>query len=186
MPELLRRRLVFENKCFAIYADHIVDHGIEEPEFLVVEPRHRKPQDITGVIVVPVCEESILLIDHYRHPVAQRVIEVPRGFVDPGEDPATAALRELAEETGLICAPEDLVPLGTVFPEAGILAARVALFAATRCRAGERAPEPEMGMREGIWHSTNDVRSLLIDGKIVEASCCVALYRYFVYAEKLS
>ncbi len=37
---------------------------------------------------------------------------IPKGLVDPGEDPAATARRETLEETGI--QPGDLVPLGTV------------------------------------------------------------------------
>ncbi|OXG85189.1 ADP-ribose pyrophosphatase [Cryptococcus neoformans Gb118] len=43
---------------------------------------------------------STVIIEQYRPPVASTVIELPAGLIDEGEDPATAALRELHEETG--------------------------------------------------------------------------------------
>ena len=39
---------------------------------------------------------------------------IPKGEVDPGEDAAAAARRELAEETGIVLAAQELVPLGEV------------------------------------------------------------------------
>ena len=39
---------------------------------------------------------------------------IPKGEVDPGEDARAAARRELAEETGIVLAAEELVPLGEV------------------------------------------------------------------------
>jgi ADP-ribose pyrophosphatase len=46
---------------------------------------------------------NLLLVSQYRAPVGEQVIELPAGLVgdlDPGEDYATAATRELEEETG--------------------------------------------------------------------------------------
>jgi len=45
---------------------------------------------------------SLLLQKQFRPPVDKVTIEVPSGLIDAGEDPATAALRELKEETGYI------------------------------------------------------------------------------------
>lgn len=41
-----------------------------------------------------------VLVEQYRHGVGRVLLELPAGMVDPGEDPAAAARRELAEETG--------------------------------------------------------------------------------------
>lgn len=38
--------------------------------------------------------------------------DIPKGLAEPGEEPAAAAARELAEETGLIVAASELQPLG--------------------------------------------------------------------------
>ncbi|MFF4653439.1 NUDIX domain-containing protein [Streptomyces sp. NPDC001380] len=44
-------------------------------------------------------EERVLLIRQYRHPVRQRMWEIPAGLLDvPGENPLHAAQRELYEE----------------------------------------------------------------------------------------
>lgn len=47
--------------------------------------------------------DRILVIQQYRHPVAAHLWEVPAGLLDlPGEEPWTAAQRELAEEAGYL------------------------------------------------------------------------------------
>ena len=45
----------------------------------------------------------------FRHPLAG--VQLPKGTVEPGEAPATAALRELHEESGLLLEAEP-VPIG--------------------------------------------------------------------------
>ncbi|WP_250446151.1 NUDIX hydrolase [Actinotalea sp. C106] len=47
-------------------------------------------------------EDRVLLLQQYRHPVRSELWEPPAGLLDvAGEDPWTAARRELAEETDL-------------------------------------------------------------------------------------
>jgi ADP-ribose pyrophosphatase len=54
-----------------------------------------------AVAVVPVdAEGRVVLVRQYRLPVEAVLLEVPAGSLDPGEDPETAAQRELQEETG--------------------------------------------------------------------------------------
>jgi ADP-ribose pyrophosphatase len=51
--------------------------------------------------------------------------EVPAGLVEPGEDPATTAARELGEELGFTASAAAMRPLGEwVFPAPGIIAER--------------------------------------------------------------
>ncbi len=55
--------------------------------------------------------------------------ELPAGLIEPGEDPAEAAARELAEELGFRAAPADMRPLGHwTFPAPGIIGERHVFF----------------------------------------------------------
>ncbi|MGO1973870.1 MAG: NUDIX domain-containing protein [Propionibacteriaceae bacterium] len=48
--------------------------------------------------------EELLVLEHTDE-YADAGVQVPGGGVEPGEEPAEAALRELAEETGLVVEP---------------------------------------------------------------------------------
>lgn len=45
-------------------------------------------------------DDQVVLIRQYRVGIDTVCLEIPGGMVDPGEDPETAAKRELTEETG--------------------------------------------------------------------------------------
>ena len=60
-----------------------------------------KRNDPDGVVICARRGEQIVLVRQYRYPVGDYVYELPAGLVEPGEDVAQAACREMLEETGL-------------------------------------------------------------------------------------
>jgi ADP-ribose pyrophosphatase len=53
-----------------------------------------------AVSIIPVIDDQIVII-HEEQPGREANIGFPGGHIDPGEDPLTAARRELYEETGM-------------------------------------------------------------------------------------
>ncbi len=54
-----------------------------------------------AVAIVPLNEKGeLLLVRQYRYAVKKALLEIPAGKIEPGEDPAECAKRELLEETG--------------------------------------------------------------------------------------
>jgi 8-oxo-dGTP pyrophosphatase MutT (NUDIX family) len=176
---LKQRRTVFENSRFFVHADHIADEtGREVPDYLVVAPRVQTDALITGVTVLPVHEGRVVLIRTFRHAVRSPVLEAVRGFVDPSETPVQAALRELTEETGLICVPDCLVELGTCFPEASTLQARVALFAALDCTLSVRTDTSEVGLGECVSFSPEEAERLVREMSLEDVTTALCLHRF--------
>ena len=174
-----RRRLVAENLRFELFFDHIEQaDGQQVENFLVVAPRVKTDRLVTGVSVFPVWQGKVGLVRVYRHPVQAYCWELPRGFIDEGEAPDVSARRELEEETGLNCRPEDLQSFGLYAPEAGTMAARVHLFAAHRCERKADFIADEFGHRELRFFSLEEIANMIQQGEIEDPGIMIAYCRY--------
>jgi 8-oxo-dGTP pyrophosphatase MutT (NUDIX family) len=98
------------------------DGTIIDPYFVVEMPTSATALALTA-------DNKVLLVNQYRHPLGEVVLEFPGGFVDPGEDFATAMQRELLEETGYRFDSVEWV--GRVAANPGVLNNYTELFIAT-------------------------------------------------------
>lgn len=181
--EVLSRRIACTNRIWNVFFTHVKDGQNEVADYLVMEPKVRTAGDVTGVAVLPVLDGRIGLLKVSRVALNAVFIEAPKGFVEPGEDEATAALRELVEETGLVCDRSDLVALGSVTPEASTLATRTKLFAALRCRPSAGKIEDEVGLGGLDFITLERVRVMAAGDEIEDATTVSALYRLFAKAD---
>ena len=153
------------NKVFRLYFDSIEDNknNLKEDNYLVIET-HNSLNDFTGVSVLPVIDNSVLLIKIYRHAIKKEIFEVPRGFVENNDKSIKfSALRELREEANLDCRDSDIVFIHGMYPEPGILRAKIALFIAKNCfnLNKNNFEEKEFGHKTFKLFSKNDVIKLL-------------------------
>jgi ADP-ribose pyrophosphatase len=173
------RRIAAANTKWKVHLDHLVDErGNEVEDYLSLAPSESRPNQVTGVAVLPVLDDGFLLIRSYRHALGTELWEVPRGFCDTGETAAQAALRELTEETGLVCAPADLVMLGHYAPEASTIGGRGALFAATRCVGPPRQATDELGLGRLEFVTRPRMEALIATGEIEDAGTLIVYYRF--------
>ena len=71
-----------------------------------------------GVAVLPLEEDgTVWCVRQFRYPFGEQLLEIPAGRLEPGEDPESAARRELSEETGLTA--DRLIPLGRNYATPG-------------------------------------------------------------------
>lgn len=83
-----------------------------ERDFVVLNP----PDWVNVVALTP--DDHLVLVRQFRFGVDEFSLEIPGGVMEAGEEPVTAGLRELREETGYAGAPAKL--LGGVHPNPAI------------------------------------------------------------------
>src|SRR2546422_4107385 len=81
------------------------------------------------MVVLDDSQESVLMMWRHRFIIDRWVWELPGGYVDPNEDPAVTAAREVEEETGW--RPRNVRPLLSLQPIVGSADAENLLFVAT-------------------------------------------------------
>ena len=114
--------------------------------------------------IVPITDDQrIYLVSQWRQPLARFLWEIPAGTLEPGEDPAHCAQRELEEETGLTAATWR--SLGS-FPAApGYSSELLHLFAATGLKTGTPHPDPDEFL-SGRAFSLAEVQELMHGGEL--------------------
>ena len=159
----LERKEMFQGRIFSVHVDEVrlPDGNTSTRE--VVEHGG-------GVAVLALdAEENVLTVTQYRYVFGRTLLELPAGKLDPGEDPAAAALRELREETGAV--PDELLSLGHILPSPGCYTEVLHLYLARGLRMEgqhldpgeflrvERIPFPEM-VRRCLTGEIEDAKTL--------------------------
>lgn len=165
--ETLSTRIAYENPWTRLREDIIRRPDGTEGLYGVVERSD-------FVVVVPVQDGRVTLVEQYRYPVRERLWEFVMGMWEtrPGTDPAAIAAGELREETGLVAGR--MTYAGGMFQGAGYCNQRGHVFLATELTRGEtarEATEADLVCRE---FSIGELEAMLRDGVIRDAMSMAA------------
>ena len=87
--------------------------------------------------VVPLKDDgTVFLIRQFRHAAGGFIYEIPAGKLNPGEDPAACAARELEEEIGYRAGKLEL--LSSIFTAPGFTDEVINVYKATRLTTGRQ------------------------------------------------
>jgi len=138
------------------------------------------PDWVNVVALTP--DRQLVLVRQFRYGTDDFSLEIPGGVMDPGEDPITAGLRELREETGFTGTGARL--LGSVHPNPAMQDNRCHLVLVENVRQDEALdwdPDEEF---EIMTQPVDDVYALAYRGGITHAMVLDALLLFTpVWAE---
>ena len=130
-----------------------------------------------GACVLYAEEGKLLFVRQYRYAYGEVVLEIPAGKLNPGEDPAAAAARELEEETGVTA--EGLRLLFTLYPSPGYTDEKIYIYRATGGRRAAAHPDEGEFVRTE-WIPEERVREMLASGELRDAKTIAAVQAYFL------
>ncbi|GJM45570.1 MAG: hypothetical protein DHS20C21_24120 [Gemmatimonadota bacterium] len=185
LPELLEDGDRSPDAWEHVGEEAVSEHGIFRLKtYDARSPRTGKARPFTVIetpdwvnVVAVTQDDEFVLVRQYRHGRDEVTLEIPGGIIDPGEDPARAAARELEEETGWTGDIPAL--LGVVDSNPAILSNRCFTYLIRNCeRTSDMAQDPGEDIQV-VTLGSRDVAEAIASGGITHALvlCAFAWYR---------
>jgi ADP-ribose pyrophosphatase len=119
-----QRTPIYQGRVFLLVRENVtLDNGVTTDLDYIEHPG-------AAAIVPLIGTDEVVLIKQYRHALKRYIWEIPAGTLDPQEEAAACARRELAEETGYSAG--EWCQLGEITPVPGYSNERIHLFLASK------------------------------------------------------
>ena len=161
-----------------IYKGKILSLRVDDAELPDGAPCKREIVEHSGGACVLYVENGcVLLVKQYRYAYGESLYELPAGKLEPNEDPAVAALRELEEETGIRATRAQLLYIN--YPSPGYTNEKIYIY---RAYDGVKT-QPHLDVGEFLdaeYIPLDKVREMLQNGEIRDGKTIIALQEYFL------
>ena len=174
--KVVSTKKVYDNKWISVREDSVVQPDGERGIYGVVHFKN------IAIGVLAIADESVYLVGQYRYPLERYSWEIPEGGCAEGEEPLTAAQRELEEETGLRAS--NWRKLGEAFLSNSVSDELAVWFVATGLEQGERRPEGTEQL-EVRRVSFDEAVRMVLSGEISDALSQLAIMQYRLAGENL-
>ena len=163
---------VYSGTRFDVYtADLAVRDGSLKSREVVVPP--------DAVVILPMLDlQRVVMIRNDRFAAGRTLWELPAGTIEPGEDPAACAARELAEETGYEA--RRMVRILEFFPTPGFCTEYHTIYLAQDLEyVGQNLDETESIVPETLL--LYDAIQMIQAGEILDAKTIATLLYYHTF-----
>ena len=175
----LESKIVYENKWIKIYEDKVLRPDGKEGIYGYLD----KTQSV-HVIIFNQKERSVYLIKEYRYPIQKTIIDLPGGVVED-EDVLSAAKREVLEEVGIVA--KNTILLGGFYDVPGHETTYANAVLVTEVDDSNLKLDGQEGdevISEVFKVNIQEIKQMLLDGKIESGIAISALNLFFLYIEK--
>ena len=168
----LSSRVAFKGRALTMRVDTVLTEDGRKSTREVVER--------TDCIAVVAADKdgNILLEKQYRQAVGKELLEIPAGGIDEGEDPETAVVREMREETGF--RPRKIQRLTGFYSSPGYSTEYLYLYLATDLVRDPLSAEDTAGI-EWMWVPMAQIQEMIASGKIEDSKSVAGLLFYLEY-----
>ena len=159
---------VFKGNHIQVRVDRVMDpDGKVWSKEIVIHPG-------AVCVVARLDDGNVLLVRQYRHAAGQELLEICAGGLNPGEDPAEAAIRELEEETGYRAAK--MAERARFWTTPGFTTEFMYLYEATGLVKTQTSPDEDESIEVEIV-SPQEALLMIDDGRIQDAKSILGLQR---------
>ena len=167
---------VYSNEYIQLYEDLLDINGFKK---IYVRGKRKNFSTVVPFLSV----DKILVIKSYRHIVDSLQFEIPSGYIEDGESPKDAAIREFKEETGY--SASKILFVGEYTLDYSMFEQKGYIFAAYDLLQNQ---QQHLGLMESIRIESltiDHVKEMHLNGIILNAASIVALYRSLDFHEKI-
>jgi ADP-ribose pyrophosphatase len=147
---------------------------IELPGGTVIDDYYvRESRGFSAVFALTPQNEAVL-VRQFKYGIGRIILELPSGFIDEGEAPRDAAIRELAEETGYVADSIDFVRTLVADPTNSMMLMHLFIARGACPRVSQKFDVTEQIEVELV--SLDRLREHLRSGEIESATQVAAIY----------
>jgi ADP-ribose pyrophosphatase len=157
-----------------VFEGRLLNVRVDEVELATGHPGRREIVEHPGAVGIVAWDGARLaMVRQWRQAAGRETLEIPAGTRDPGEEPATTAERELAEECGVAAGSWEAGPGFWTAP--GFCTEYLTLWLATNLRPTD-ATGPDDEALELLWLTIDEALDAVAAGRIDDAKSLVAIH----------